>query len=78
MDASKAARFRASSAKKTETYPFRFNLEQRRVLHLASEISGKSMQRIIEDHLWEALEGIYGHSVPVGSQADDPNTPTET
>lgn len=65
MDSNKAARFRATSNKKTETYPFRYNTEQRRLLHFASEVSGQSMQSIIEDHLWEDLEELYGRSVPV-------------
>ena len=65
MKHKKAARFRAESNKKTEAYPFRYNAEQRKLLLFASEISGRSMQSIIEEHLWEELEERYGHSVPV-------------
>lgn len=65
MDSNKAARFRAASNKKTESYPFRYNSEQRKLLRFASEVSGQSMQSIIEDYLWEGLEQRYGRSVPV-------------
>lgn len=65
MNIRKAAKLRASSSKKTEAYPFRYNIEQRKLLHFASEVSGKPIQRILEDSIWEALEEQYGHSVPI-------------
>lgn len=71
MDSNKAARYRAASNKKTEAYPFRYNSEQRDLLHFASQVSGQSMQSIIEEYLWEALEERYGHSVPVKSATRD-------
>lgn len=56
---------RASSAKKTEAQPFRYNRAQQRLLEHAKQVEGRDYSKILAEIVWPALEEKYGAEVPL-------------
>lgn len=55
---------RAETAKKTEAQPFRYNMDQQRLLEHAKQAEGRDYSKILADLVWPALEEKYGAEVP--------------